>query len=337
MNTDNPLRLASPNDLVTTLPYLLGGEPPGSGLVILAMRGRAVHCIARRELDPTGTDVFISSAEPLARWAVSEDCDGLIIVGYGSGDTVTAPIDAIRAAATAHEVRVLEALRVHQGRYWSYVCDTPGCCPPEGTKLDSARATAPAEAVLRGLAPHAPQTCSPAQRAATSRQRLEPDPSVPPQTVVEATRAAESEAERLDDCGMALVREAIEAERTGTGPHDVGALIRLAVVLRDLQVRDTAWLAMTVETARTDLELWARITRAAQPSDRAAPAALTAVAAWLGRDLPMARVALDVALAADPNYTMARLVTMALDAGLPAHKWTESVRNRGEEDTGSPG
>src|SRR6185312_8134199 len=35
-------------------------------------------------------------------------------------------------------IAMTELLRVENGRYWSYVCVDPACCPPEGTPFDIA-------------------------------------------------------------------------------------------------------------------------------------------------------------------------------------------------------
>ncbi|GAA1457476.1 DUF4192 domain-containing protein [Nocardiopsis exhalans] len=328
MNSDNALRLTSSADVVTTMPYLLGGEPPEPGLVFLALQGGRVHTIGGRDLDPEGTDAALASAQAVVRWASAEGCDGLMIVGYGTGGVVTPHIDAITTAATTHRLTVLEALRVHQGRYWSYLCQSSGCCPPQGTEINAARSTGPAEAVVRGLAPHGGQPLSTTELIARNRRELEPDASMRPEVVAVATTAAELDTEHLTDGGKALVRAAIDAERTGTGPNGLDELVRLAVLLRNLRVRDFAWRDITPENAREHRELWCRVTRAAATADRAAPAVLTAVAAWVDHDLPLALAALEEALAADPGYPMAVLILRALEAGLPARKWTAHVRDR---------
>lgn len=333
MNSDNPLRLTSPTDVVTTMPYLLGGEPPDPGLVILSLQGGRVHSIAGRALVVGGNDAATGSAEAAVRWASAAGCDGLIAVGYGTGETITPPMDAIRAAAITHRLRVLEALRVHQGRYWSYVCQEPECCPPQGTEFDAARSPGPAEAVMRGLSPHAGRTLSAAELIARSRRALEPDASLTPGAIAAVTRDTEADTERLTDGGKALVRGAIAAERTGTGPQGHGELVRLAVVLRDLRVRDAAWRNITPETAHAHRDLWCRVTRVVAPTDRAAPAALTAAAAWVDHDMPLALAAVEAALAADPGYPMAVLILRAMEAGLPARKWTDNVRDLYGGDT----
>lgn len=321
-----PLKLSSPNDLITTIPYLLGSDQPVTGLVFLLLAGGHMSSIAKRDLDPTEAGAATASAfaEATVRWVSAEGHDGLMVVAYGPGDVVTAHVDAITNAASVHRITVLEALRVHEGRYWSYLCPEPGCCPPQGTEINADRSTGPAEAVMKGLAPQEGRLLSTTQRIEQSRRALEPDTSVRPEAVTAATHAAESDT----DGGKALVRGAIDAERTGTGPHGLDELVRLAVLLRDLRVRDAAWKDITPDTARAHRDLWTRVTRVAGTADQAAPAALTAVAAWVDHDLPLSMAALGVAFDAAPGYPMALLILRALKAGQPASKWTEAVRDR---------
>lgn len=43
----------------------------------------------------------------------------------------------LRTACGALDVPVLEALCISDGRYWSYCCPDPRCCPAEGNSLSS--------------------------------------------------------------------------------------------------------------------------------------------------------------------------------------------------------
>lgn len=327
MNSDNPLRVTSSTDLVATMPYLLRGEPPVTGLVLLSLKGRRVQSIAKRDVSSVETETALSSAEITVNWISATGCDGLMIVAYGTGDMVTAHVEAIINAASTRQMTVFEALRVHDGRCWSYLCHEPECCPPQGREIDPDQSTGPAEAVVRGLVPHGGTSLSTTERIARSRRTLAPDTSLSPEAVAAATRAAETDT----GDGTALVLGAIDAERDNSGPQGLDELVCLAVRLRDLRVRDAAWRNITPQTARAHLDLWSRVTRSVMSADRAAPAALTAAAAWVDEDLPLALAALDVAVEAVPDYPMARLILRALEAGMPAHKWTTFVREHLQE------
>ena len=91
----------------------------------------------------------------------------------------------------------------------------------------------------------------------------------------------------------------------------------LAVSLASLPVRDDAWARMVPEHREAHLRLWADVVRRATGPWLPAPAALLAFTAWQAGDGTLANVALDRALAADPDYSMARLLREILAAGVP--------------------
>ena len=61
----------------------------------------------------------------------------VIVAGYGPGPLVTPVADAIRDAVTGAGLRLHDVLRVEDGRYWSYLCREPSCCPAEGVPFDA--------------------------------------------------------------------------------------------------------------------------------------------------------------------------------------------------------
>jgi hypothetical protein len=65
------------------------------------------------------------------------------------------------------------------------------------------------------------------------------------------------------------------------------------------------------------LRLWTDVTRRARPGYVAAPASLLAFTAWQAGDGALANLALDRALADQPDYSMALLLRDALAACLP--------------------
>ena len=73
-------------------------------------------------------------------------------VGYGPGSLVTPVADALRAAAGRARLTLREVLRAENGRYWSYLCKDPACCPAEGVRYDSVAHPAAAALATAGLA-----------------------------------------------------------------------------------------------------------------------------------------------------------------------------------------
>jgi len=116
---------------------------------------------------------------------------------------------------------------------------------------------------------------------------------------------------------LGLVRDAISLYRDGGTIHILTRFANLTLALRALEVRDDAWARMAPEYCGAHLRLWTDVTRHAQPGYIAAPASLLAFTAWQDAQGALANLALDRALADDPDYTMAQLIRDALTAGIP--------------------
>ncbi|HEX4812510.1 MAG TPA: DUF4192 domain-containing protein, partial [Nonomuraea sp.] len=127
---DGRLTLTSPADILAAIPYLVGFHPTGSLVVIGLTRGQATMVVR------WGLPIPPGALAPLPPLFAREGVTQVVIVGYGTGAAVTPAVDEARLLAARAGVRVAEALRADEGRYWSYVCDLPACCPPEGTRHD---------------------------------------------------------------------------------------------------------------------------------------------------------------------------------------------------------
>ncbi|MGY0004213.1 DUF4192 domain-containing protein [Micromonospora sp. I033] len=150
MNSTERPRLAvrSPADLVAAVPYLLGFHPADS-VVVVAVRGRRVVFAARGDLPEPGRDPR-PPARHLAEVVARQGTDAATVIGYGPALRVTGAVDAVGEALDRAGLLVLDALRVTDGRWWSYLCAEPSCCPPEGTPYDPAASQVSAAAVFAG-------------------------------------------------------------------------------------------------------------------------------------------------------------------------------------------
>ncbi|MGW4241838.1 DUF4192 domain-containing protein [Nocardia sp. NPDC004722] len=103
-------------------------------------------------------------------------------------------------------------------------------------------------------------------------------------------------------------------------PPSARAVADIAVALRDKVVRDVMFGLTGGSHAAAAEKMWARLTRSLPAPDRAEAAALLCFFAYARDDLAVARYAVDVALKADPDHTMARLLETGLVFGMPAAK-----------------
>ena len=268
--------------------------------------------------DPPGTGTAAEIAAHVTGVLARQHVSIAVIVGYGPGPLVTPVADATRQAASGAGVELRDVLRVHDGRYWSYLCREPSCCPADGVPFGDA--AHPAAKILASMGQ--PVLSSRAALAAT----IAPFTGPAADAMADATRRAERAASRLitrtgpqalDRPGLAAVRSAIQVYRDGGSITPAIGHAWLALVLIRLRIRDDAWARMDPVHHGAHRRLWTDVVRRAQPGYVAAPACLLAVTAWQGGDGALANIALDRALTGTPGYPMALLLRDVLDAGAP--------------------
>lgn len=294
------LFLRSPADVAAAIPYLVGFHP-GDSVVLLAAGGSSQTCTVR-------LDLTAAVVEHVCALVAGRGLPHVVVAGYGPGGRVTPAVDRVRRALARHGVKPLDVLRVEGGRYWSYLCSEPGCCPPEGRPVSGGAAARSLAAGLTALPDRAElaRTIEPAggegMRRATERaeRRLAGRP--------DDVRVAE---------GVRLVRALLRRAVAGGGPPPDAVVAWLGVLLVNLRVRDEAWVGMRDGEIGAYVRLWRDVLRRVRPRYVPAPACLLAFAAWRAGEGALANLALDRAVAADPHYSMAHLLRELFLSGLP--------------------
>ncbi|MGC9666894.1 DUF4192 domain-containing protein [Planosporangium sp. 12N6] len=346
------ITLHTPADLLAAVPYLLGFHPAAS-VVVVGLAGTRVVFTARADLPPPDAppDRALALADQLGDVLAVQRVDVALVIGYGEGPSVTRTVLPLRDALHRYGLRVAEILRAHQGRYWSYLCESVRCCPAEGTPYDIAATEVAAAATYSG------QVALP-DRAALE-QLLAPVEGAERDAVDAATeRAARDLAVSVGEQDVAPEEGGVGDEQgrpaggAETDPDGVGAdagpggsrrragvralavavrryadggrltddeVARLTLLLVRVEVRDLCWARVTAAGSRlrAHLDLWRDVTRRARADLVPAPATLLGYAAWRSGNGALALVAVQRALAANPAYQLALLLAEALDRGLP--------------------
>lgn len=300
------LRLNTPHDFAVAAPYLgIGGLLPESVSIIGLRDGKAVQVStvsARAPHDSVTRNHFDRLETP-----------GVVIMGQGSGGKVSTLMHTLVDGARMRGLDTL-SLRTHQGRYWSDACQECDICPSEGHEVDPTASLDIIEAlwrrdtsraVPRPLMDHANRIFQPADITPQVEEAI-------------ATQGAGDRPGTESTDKVAFVTNALIIEARGDGPRDAQSLAHLIVLMRDQRILESinpSW-----DTAPTHLDLWTRVTAAATGADRAGPAYLAAIAAWIIDDLIMARAAVEEALRVQPGYTAALRMQRALDLGLPVQR-----------------
>ncbi|OCF84930.1 hypothetical protein AW168_39000 [Nocardia brasiliensis] len=104
-------------------------------------------------------------------------------------------------------------------------------------------------------------------------------------------------------------------------------LAELAAALRDRSVRDAMFALAVGDHAAAAEALWAVLTRALRGRDRAEAAALLGYSAYARGDGPLAGIALEAALTADPDHPMALLLETSLSLGMRPEQMRRLARS----------
>lgn len=335
------VRVSGPADILGVLPYRLGFHPAES-LVVVCLEGprRRDRLVMRFDLPSVGV-------EPAAVAAVCDavaqvGADGAVLVAYSDDEDGRAGllarqgfVEPVVDRLEDDGVEVVEALLVRGGRWWSYLCADPGCCPPDGTPVPeqpTAAATAyAAEAVVRGdvVLPgreHLERSVAPARNPVADAVRAQA-----------AERAVADLAEACRTHGPAgarsrtvrLVRRLAAgwaAGNTALQPADAAVVL---LGLRDKAARDEVCTLVLDEDPQVLVPLLSALARQADDADAAPVCAVLAWIAYAAGEGAVANVALDRALACEPGYRMALLLEDGLDRLVPPETIravTEQVR-----------
>ena len=317
-NTSTPtMTLSGPDDLVAELPGVLGYHPTES-LVAVLTQDRTMRCVLRIDLGDFDEEI----AERILMVANRAEADTVFAVVYSEFNGPEMPhqgqIEDMRDVLDESGLALVDVLLVDRGRYWSYLCEDPGCCPPEGRSLRGGTPILEAERVRQGL-----PAVAATRRAAASAYRVRPD--------IAPTRAA------LDAAQLLLARPlesrcrvAVEAVRSlaqllaegqlGLDPVDdqLDDTLRAALVtlIQDIQVRDLVLGTLAAAPGDLDESVEVFIRAAISAPDYLRPRVAGTAAALLAADgsNPVALWAM-VDLAEDES--LAALVRTGVEQGFP--------------------
>ncbi|GAA2117790.1 DUF4192 domain-containing protein [Nocardioides bigeumensis] len=305
------MKARSPEDVLAMVPLVLGFVPNDSLVMLTFQADRMFH--GRVDLPESARDIRQVAAtllEPAARHRVTK----VLFIGYAADprrvDPVTREVaDRFKRAG----IEVLGSLAADGRRYWPL----PLGPDDTGTEYDAGAHPFAAEAVLNGLVTHGSRE----ELAAT----LTPDPAAVARVATALARRSGTLAPGAVAAEAAWAADLVRRGVRGRKPLRVGQLARLVSGLQDLVVRDAAWLTLRRVDAHQHVEFWTAVVKRCPASHLAAPAALLGFAAWASGRGALAWCGVDVALTAQPGYSLATLLAEGLQAAMPPSTWDDMV------------
>lgn len=372
-----PIGLPGPDAVAAALPYLLGFQPEHS-IVLLWLEDDRLQLVQRVDLPDTAlgdldrqsyVDALLTpGCQTGARRLIA-----CIVTPHSAGDAAgplpfASLVDTLAATLVQRDHHLLEALLVaREGsiaaesapdsatsdepatRWWSFLC-TQGCCPRRGRLVPASVSLAVAAAfTLEGVAVARSRTDvarsmsgEPALQAKVGRRLRKR--SIP---------SGSAQREQWRQARIEHVRILLGLQAPGQSPSaypdpesqilNERDLADLLHGLMDVRVRDCLlWSLSRTADLRHVLALLLQGLRAAPPAYRAPIATTLAIGTWLLGDGARASIALEQALTADPAYTLARLLDVALRSGMPPARWSAMMADlseaqcRGAQDAAEP-
>lgn len=338
-STPDLVTLSTPGDLATAVPHLLGFVPRESLVVVTATMPRHRFGLTLRQdlLDEScDNEVADVLAQRVARQAA--DVVFLLVFTDAVPDAAGLPRQRlvqqlVEQLSDRLDVAVRDALCVSDGRWWSYLCHDPGCCPPQGTALDGQSRSAvsmSAAYALRGRAVVASR-----DELVASLARVEGEAAT--QVAEQVTRAMRSFGRSSTERRLATVRrllgKVLARYDDPRASVTVGEAATLQVACHDIDVRDAVLFDAT--TARDRLQQVMRdVVRLGVPSLDAPVLSIFAWLAYESGDGVVVAAALERALESDPAYGLARLLCEALDSQLPPAALRQACRDGPSSEVG---
>lgn len=322
--TTHVVKLTTPEDVICSLPAIVGFHPSES-MVVMCMRGerKRQDLTLRYDLPPTPEDEPGLAVDVAAR-AVARDACGVMVVCFteapdSKGELPRqALVDNTIRELGRYGIGYLHLLLVRAGRWWSY--DRDDINPVDGTPLPD-ELTGPAAEVEALTA-----LCGRVVRP--DRQHLEQSVKGPvalrevdlDQRYREAVKmfADELEADGIDGARartLELTDTLLQRFESGRTDLDDAEACRALVGFTDVLARDAVigWGADD-DDRRALLALLTALAQRALDDDAAPICAMLASVAYLDGDGALGNVAVERSLRSDPGYSLARLIETALQS-----------------------
>jgi hypothetical protein len=295
------LTARTPEDVLAAVPVVLGFEPRDSVAMLTFGGDETFH--ARVDLPPLREvgEAVRQLLDPALQHRVAQ----VIFVLYADdGPAARVVARRLRRAFATAGVDVVEVLRAHEGRW--FAPGRPGA-PSGGVPYDIGGHRFRAQAVVEGIVVHASR--------AELEALLQPLPEAVAETARVLRRAVPSPPGEIVD----LVDRRLDAGRFTTVE-----LARVLLGLLDVSGRDVASARIVRETAVQHVRLWTDAVQRTPDELVAAPAAVLALAAWLSGHGALAWCAVDRCWAAEPDNSLAGLVSDVLTRAVAPSAWFQA-------------
>ncbi len=304
------MTLRSAEDVLAAVRVVLGFEPHDS-LVMITLGGR--HPLQARVDLPDSEHALEAGLDGLAGQLLEPvrrfRADSVLLVAYSHDERLSRrALRGLVRRFTRSGVSVADALRSDGRRWYPLDHDRPGLTTA-GVPYDVGAHPFVVAAVVEGRVVHGSR--------GDLVESLRPDP-------VAAAEVEEVGSWQPGSASWVLAQvDQYVADGTTPTAHDAARLLHSIAVT---EVREAVWTSGVRSTAPVAVRFWTDLVRRAPDGLVAHAAAVLAFHCWLSGDGALAWCAVDRCLAADPEHSLAGLVSDLLSAAFPPHEW-EATRD----------
>lgn len=286
-------------------------------MVALVSEDRVRVCARLDLVDAQQTEQLLGAVEALT---ATQQASAAILVAFGTDrPRCLALLDRAVEELGVVRLPVVEAIFADGSRWWSRAC-VGDCCPTEGTTYDITSSPLAAEAVYAGLS------------VATGREAIAasvagPDPADWSRLTARC-RAIDGAPAPLADQQRRMQR-LVRAGIDGTGVAGSGSVLtegtclELALLARNVHVRDAAWSMMTADRSEAHIDLWRQVVARCVPELASAPLCLVGVAAWIGGNGTLQMCCVERVEQIEGDYSMADLLAELNRQAAPPSLWDQ--------------
>lgn len=330
------VKVDGPGDLIAALPHMLRYVPTES-IVLLCMQGRRkrTHLTLRYDLELAAYPEELCE-DALPRVA-AVDPSALLVVVFGDEPPVDGLphrelAESLRDAFEETEIPEIDIVYTFGGRWWSYLCDDPRCCPPEGAEVDPSSRTGlllAAEHAYSGSAVLPSRKALKQSISYTEAGRIEERSAAMEAAITETLGLSPETARRLGHRMVLDLLERFVDPRMRLSDEEVAGLVGIAV---HLWGRDE----FLVHGADPDdrevlVRVMSDVVRRVPPPYDAPVCGILGWLTYASGDGTVANIAVDRALASDPTYSLALLIRSGLDQQVPPDLVQQAMVGAGDD------
>jgi len=320
--TTPTIKISTPGDMVTAVAQLLGYQPTNS-IVIISLKGnrRRFGVTLRYDLEAADHDP-VGLVDQMAARVRLDSAREVFVIVYGDDPPTLGADLPYRELADLLEAKwrfpMRDMVYAAGGRWWSYLCDDRSCCPLEGTAIDPdspAIATLAAERAFSGQAMLADRSAVIESVAADEDPDAdERSEAIETAIVTGISVALDIRRRRVRELIGALVERFVDPRATIIDAEAV----ELAALMWHVIVRDEVLVQGADEDRREALlRIFRQVVRRVPPPYDAPVCTMLSWFAYADGDGTIANIALDRALASDPEYSLANLIADGLFRQVP--------------------